>query len=372
MGQMKKNNRHLSILATEIAIFLAVIYSQEVQNVLKLLVNSFAIGRSSIKVYLFVLLLIFLRRIYYARFTARKNIWRAHLVLLFSLFSLGVGEFYYLSSKIFGSSLWMWKANLFIYSSGKPRIDDTVFEVVERKGIGHPDTLCDTIAEKVSQAYSQYCLRRYGTILRHMVDKIALSGGATKVKFGGGEIQKPIKLYLNCRFTRTYQQETIPYLKIVKDTVYKHFGDVLPLLNLDQWLRIVDNTHFAPGPGIVYDADESTQNERQFFFEIPQKEFVIFHDNSLRSNDTSTTVAYSPLSATEQIVILVETMLNGKEFKKLHPCVGTDIKVMAKRIKKRMDITVCIPFIAAHTPSKEFYFENIGTVNYWKRTLRCC
>jgi len=198
------------------------------------------------------------------------------------------------------------KANLLIYSSGKPEVDKTAFEVVERKGVGHPDTLCDTIAEKVSQAYSQYCLKHYGVILRHMVDKIALSGGASKVKFGGGEMQKPIRLYLNCRFTRTYQQETVPYLEIVKNVVYQHFGEILPLLDLDQWLTIVDNTHFAPGPGVVYEADGTTQNERQHFFEIPQKEFAMFHDNSLRSNDTSTAVAYSPLSVTEQIVMLVE------------------------------------------------------------------
>lgn len=251
------------------------------------------------------------------------------------------------------------KANMLVYSSGTPTIDNTEFEVVERKGIGHPDTLCDTIAEKVSQAYSQYCQKRYGIVLRHMVDKIALSGGSAKVKFGGGEMQKPIRLYLNCRFTRTWQQESIPYLEIVKDTVHKHFRHVLPLLNLDQWLMIVDNTHFAPGPGVVYQDDGSTQNERQFFFEVPQKEFAVFHDNSLRSNDTSTAVAYSPLSATEKIVILVETTLNGTKFKKLHSYVGTDIKVMAKRVKKRIDITVCIPFIATRTPSKEFYFEKL-------------
>jgi S-adenosylmethionine synthetase len=251
------------------------------------------------------------------------------------------------------------KTNLFVYSSRKTGVDDTPFEIVERKGIGHPDTLCDTIAEKVSQAYSRYCLERYGIILRHMVDKIALSGGAAKVKFGGGEMQKPVRLYLNCRFTRVYQQEAIPYLEIVKDVVYRHLGEVLPLLDLDQWLTVVDNTHFAPGPGVVYDADGSTQNERKFFFEIPQKEFAVFHDNSLRSNDTSTAVAYSPLSTTEQIVMLVETTLNGREFKKLHPYVGTDIKVMAKRIQKHLNLTVCVPFVAVHTPSKEFYFEKI-------------
>lgn len=256
------------------------------------------------------------------------------------------------------------KENLLIYSSGMPSIDSTEFEIVERKGIGHPDTLCDTIAEKVSQSYSQYCLKRYGIILRHMFDKIALSGGSAKVKFGGGEMQKPIKLYLNCRFTRTYLQETIPYLEIVKETVYEHFRDILPLLDLDQWLMIVDNTHFTPGPGVVYEADGSTQNERRFFFEIPQKEFTVFHNNSLRSNDTSTAVTYSPLSNTEKIVILVETTLNSKDFKKLHPYIGTDIKVMAKRMKKYLDITICIPFVAIYTPSKEFYFEKLRSLKY--------
>lgn len=260
-------------------------------------------------------------------------------------------------------------SNLEIYSSGAPTIDKTVFEIVERKGVGHPDTLCDTIAEKISQAYSQYCLNHYGIILRHMVDKIALSGGSSKVMFGSGEMKKPIKLYLNCRFTRTFQQEEIPYLKIVKDVVYKHFSEILPLLDLDNWLVIVDNTHSAPGPGVVYESDGSTNNERQFFFEVPNEGFASYHDNSLRSNDTSTAVAYSPLSATEKIAILIETTLNSQEMKEHHPYVGSDIKVMIKRKRNDMDITVCIPFVAAYTPSKEFYFEKIDFLKNFVSTL---
>lgn len=250
-------------------------------------------------------------------------------------------------------------SNLFIYPSGTPRIDDSQFEVVERKGIGHPDTLCDMLAEKISQAYSQYCLQHYGVILRHMVDKIALSGGAAKVMFGGGEMITPIRLYLNCRFTRNHMQDSIPYLSIVTEVVNKHFGEILPLLDLTKWLTIVDNTHFAPGPGVVYNADGSTNNDRQFFFEIPGEQFVNLHNNGLRSNDTSTAVAYSPLSKTEQIAIFVESTLNGKEFKEKYPYVGTDIKVMIRRIKKHLDVTLCIPFIAKYTPSKEFYFEQL-------------
>ncbi len=251
------------------------------------------------------------------------------------------------------------KKNLLIFQSKSTKINESKFEIVERKGLGHPDTLCDTIAEKVSQAYSQYCIKKYGIILRHMVDKIALSGGAARVMFGGGEMQKPIRLYLNCRFTRNFQKESIPYLDIVKEVVYAHFAEVMPLLDIEQWLIIVDNTHFAPGPGVVYDPDGTTQNEREYFFEIPSKEFAIFHDNSLRSNDTSTTVAYSPHSDTEKTAILIETTLNSKEFKKVHPYIGSDIKVMAKRVKKQLDITVCVPFVSVYTPSKEFYSEKI-------------
>lgn len=251
------------------------------------------------------------------------------------------------------------KQNLLITSSGQPNIDRTIFEVVERKGIGHPDTLCDTLSEKISQAYSQYCLKNYGIILRHMVDKIALSGGSSKVMFGGGQMQKPIRLYLNCRFTRTFNGKEVPYMKIVKEVVYAHLGKILPLLDLDKWLLIVDNTHFSQGPGVVYDSDGTTKNERQFFFEVPDKNYAAFHDNCKLSNDTSTTVAYSPLSSTEKIVLLIERHLNSDSFKILHPYVGTDIKVMAMRVKEKLDITVCVPFISVHTPNQEFYFEKL-------------
>ena len=251
-------------------------------------------------------------------------------------------------------------ANLLVFYQGAPKISNTDFELVERKGVGHPDTLCDTIAEKISQAYSLYCLERYGTILRHMVDKIALAGGATKVHFGGGEMKKPIRLYLNCRFTRICNGEQIPYQDIVKEVVYKHFGEVMPLLDTERWLTIVDNTHSTPGPGVVYRTDGSTQNERQFFFEVPDENYKSFHENGLRSNDTSTAVAYSPLSPLEQMVIMMETTLNSKDFKINHPCVGTDIKVMAKRIGGQVGLTICVPFIARYTPSEDFYYVKIS------------
>jgi S-adenosylmethionine synthetase len=49
-------------------------------------------------------------------------------------------------------------------------------EMVERKGLGHPDTMCDALAEALSQALSQYYLDRFGMIFHHNVDKALLWG----------------------------------------------------------------------------------------------------------------------------------------------------------------------------------------------------
>ena len=66
-------------------------------------------------------------------------------------------------------------------------IEQYPFEVVERKGVGHPDTLADGIAESISLAYSQYCLEHFGAVLHHNVDKTALFGGMAEMDFGSYE-----------------------------------------------------------------------------------------------------------------------------------------------------------------------------------------
>ena len=74
-------------------------------------------------------------------------------------------------------------------------------EIVERKGVGHPDTICDALAESLSVALSRFYLDRFGAILHHNVDKALLWGGAARPRFGGGEVLQPIELYLAGRAT---------------------------------------------------------------------------------------------------------------------------------------------------------------------------
>ena len=67
-------------------------------------------------------------------------------------------------------------------------VSDLEVEIVERKGIGHPDSIIDGACEAVSIALSKYYLDNFGAILHHNVDKGILVGGKSEAKFGGGTI----------------------------------------------------------------------------------------------------------------------------------------------------------------------------------------
>jgi S-adenosylmethionine synthetase len=247
--------------------------------------------------------------------------------------------------------------NVNIWASNGFEMDNQLIEIIERKGIGHPDTICDILAERISQQYSKYCIDHFGVILRHMVDKIAILGGKSNVTFGGGEMIEPIRILLNCRFTKNVGDKNIPYLSISKKVIYDFFKEIMPELDSKKWIKIVNNIHFSQGPGVVYESDGKTKNEREYFFAAPEKDYLRHHGNNARSNDTSTAVAYSPLSKLEQSVLFIEKKLNSQEFKQKHKYVGTDIKVMATRSNSEIFITVCVPFISKYTPDLEFYLS---------------
>ena len=65
------------------------------------------------------------------------------------------------------------------------------FEVVERKGLGHPDTLADGISEAISRSLCEFYLDEFGQILHHNVDKVLIIAGKSAPRFAGGTILKP-------------------------------------------------------------------------------------------------------------------------------------------------------------------------------------
>ncbi|KKS11800.1 MAG: Methionine adenosyltransferase, partial [Candidatus Daviesbacteria bacterium GW2011_GWB1_41_5] len=88
---------------------------------------------------------------------------------------------------------------------------DSDFEIVERKGRGHPDTLSDRLAELLSRTYSKFTRDKYGAILRHQFDKLSIMGGKCDVRFGGGSFKSPIRLLINGRATPRIGDEIINF-----------------------------------------------------------------------------------------------------------------------------------------------------------------
>ena len=44
-------------------------------------------------------------------------------------------------------------------------------EIVERKGLGHPDYICDSIMNEISIALSREYMSKFGEIVHHNIDK---------------------------------------------------------------------------------------------------------------------------------------------------------------------------------------------------------
>ncbi len=74
-------------------------------------------------------------------------------------------------------------------------------EIAERKGLGHPDTICDLITEQISVELSKYYLKEFGAIMHHNVDKALLIGGQSQPGYNGGKIILPISLIFAGRAT---------------------------------------------------------------------------------------------------------------------------------------------------------------------------
>lgn len=245
-------------------------------------------------------------------------------------------------------------SNITISLISKPGIK---FEVVERKGLGHPDTLADKLAENLSVQYSKYTLEKFGAILHHNFDKTGLLGGASFVKFGKGYLTKPIRVLLNGRASNKFGQTIIPVEEILRETVEKMITESLPNIDPNKDIDIHYNLSTASSPGKT-DEKRSQEGTRKYWFE-PRNLDDLKELKSLNSNDTSLGCAYWPLSTLENMVLSIETYLNSREFNNINPWCGSDIKIMGTRTKDQANITLCIPQIANHVISVDQYRNNL-------------
>jgi S-adenosylmethionine synthetase len=214
--------------------------------------------------------------------------------------------------------------NIAIESLDRVALEDQKVEIVERKGLGHPDSICDGIAESVSRALSQLYLERVGTVLHYNTDETQLVAGESAPRFDGGEILNPIYVLIVGRATKTYEGIRLPVDATAIAAARAYIEQTVPELTVGE--DIIIDVKFGQGSGdltdVFGDGDE----------QIPM------------ANDTSYGVGFAPLTETEAIVRATEESLNGP-FADLHPAVGPDIKVMGKREEDVISITVAVAMI---------------------------
>jgi S-adenosylmethionine synthetase len=216
----------------------------------------------------------------------------------------------------------------------RPNANFLPVEIVERKGMGHPDSIADRAAEELSIALSKRYLEAYGRILHHNVDKCVLVGGRTEPEFGGGKLLDPIEIILVGRATPIDGQ--LDMLEFAQATTLDWIATDLPrLVGSD---RLVVDARIRAGSLDLqhnYDASQALA--------VP------------RANDTSFGVGYWPLSDLEKVVLDGEHVLNSFEFKQEHPEIGTDIKIMGLRQGDELDLTVACAMVASELPSRAAY-----------------
>ena len=224
------------------------------------------------------------------------------------------------------------KRNIKVERLNQRPLEQQEIELVERKGIGHPDSVADGLAESISRALCQEYLDRFGAVLHHNTDKTQIVAGRSKPAFGGGEVICPLYILLTGRATRVFKEEEIPVDTIAIKAARKLL--VESLSNLDVNNHVILDAKIGMGSSDLRDV---------FGRKVPS------------ANDTSFGVGYAPLSETENIVYNTERELMN--LKKSIPAIGEDIKVMGMRQGDEINLTIACALVDRYVANMKEYAD---------------
>ncbi|MHB0975610.1 MAG: methionine adenosyltransferase [Candidatus Aquicultorales bacterium] len=206
----------------------------------------------------------------------------------------------------------------------QPLVSERDVEIVERKGVGHPDSICDSIMEEISISLSREYIAQFGQILHHNIDKGLLVAGQVRRALGGGKVEEPMRLFIGDRATFDFDGRHLDVDSLAVATARKWIRDNLRFV--DPLEDVIVESELRPGSAELSAA-------------------YLRGDGVLPANDTSAAVGYAPLTDTERIVLETERFLNSYEFKRRHPATGEDVKIMAFRVQDGLTLTVSMPVI---------------------------
>ena len=223
--------------------------------------------------------------------------------------------------------------NIIIESLQGVPVGEQQVEIVERKGLGHPDSICDAIMEEISVALCRAYEETFGRIMHYNLDKGLLVAGITEPKMGGGRVIEPMKLIFGDRALSKWGDKEVPIHEIAIETARRWFRENIRFVDPER--HVVYQSEIKPGSPELTD---------------------IFEREVIGANDTSATVGYAPITETERVVYELERYLNSKDFKKRFPETGEDIKVMGYRHDHKLVLTVAMAFVDRYVESERWYF----------------
>ncbi len=217
-------------------------------------------------------------------------------------------------------------------------------EICEHKGIGHPDTLCDGVAEAVSRALCRAYLQVYGAVQHYNVDKALLIGGQSEPHFGGGRLVTPLRLIMCGRATAVRGSDLTA---LVCDAALEYLRTVV---RYDRRIFSVESAVRSGSPNL---------------------QRVVGNDiRTLRANDTSFGAGFAPYSPLERTVLDAGQVLCSNDFRAAFPAAGDDYKVMGARIGAELRVVVALAIVDRAVRSVKDYFEvKANITKYLKRAL---
>ncbi len=214
--------------------------------------------------------------------------------------------------------------NVYVEELVHTPVERQKIEIVERKGVGHPDSLADGIAEAMSRALCREYIRRFGVVLHHNTDETQIVAGKSKPAFGGGELIQPIFVLLVGRATKEFEGVSIPADRIVLKAAKDYVREAMA--NLNPETDMIFDVRLGEGSTDLKDVFARRKGE------VPM------------ANDTSFGIGFAPLTETERLVYDVERKIYN-EFRKQEKAVGEDVKVMGLREGDRITLTIACAFI---------------------------
>ncbi len=212
-------------------------------------------------------------------------------------------------------------------------------ELCERKGIGHPDSVADGLAETVSRALCKMYKDEFGHVLHHNTDEAQIVAGSSAPRFGGGYIIDPTYILLVGRSTSFIKENgdirTLPCravaLRAAKEYMKRTFKD------LDTEHDMIMEARLGQGSDDL---------------------MGVYETSKFLANDTSFGVGYAPYSQTEKAVLEAERFINGP-LKGSMPETGHDVKVMASRVGEELTFTVACAMVDRHLDDADHYISAV-------------